>query len=29
MKKFSDALWCAGFAIVFLCLYYFVPSLHV
>ena len=29
MKKFSDALWCALFAVVFICLYYFVPSLHV
>ena len=28
MKKFSDALWCALFAVIFICLYYFVPSLH-
>lgn len=29
MKKFSDAIWCAVFAVVFLLLYYFVPALHI
>ena len=28
MKKFSDAIICAVFAIIFICWYYFVPSLH-
>ena len=28
MKRFSGAIWCALFAVVFICLYYFVPALH-
>ncbi len=28
MKKFSDAIWTAVFAIVFILLYFFVPALH-
>ena len=27
MKKFSDAIWTTVFAIVFILLYFFVPSL--
>ena len=28
MKKFSDAIWCAVFAVIFILLYFFVPALH-
>ncbi len=28
MKKFSDAIWTAIFAVVFILLYFFVPALH-
>ncbi len=28
MKKFSDAIWTTVFAIIFILLYFLVPSLH-
>ena len=28
MKKFSDAIWTAAFAVIFILLYFFVPKLH-
>ncbi len=28
MKKFSDAIWTAVFAVIFILLYYLVPALH-